>query len=101
MKIGDAFVSQRPKPQLPEAHPVRNLCGPERIISTVRELQNGKLRLWNDPEDRVIYCGDVADVIVFHGTKELCYTIEKQRGRWTVTGIGSAVENKKQKETTP
>jgi len=68
--------------------PVRNLCGPERIISTVRELQNGKLRLWNDPEDRTIYCGDVADVIVFHGTKELCYTIEKQRGRWTVTEIG-------------
>jgi hypothetical protein len=86
----------KPAPTPTEPPPVsRNLCGPETVVGTVREITihsvvKATCRLWNCPSDRTYYVMPVELIerLLDAGTNTpVSVTVEKLRGRWTVTKV--------------
>ena len=80
--------------------PARSLVGPEDITGTVRDwlpappvLQGGfvrRVRLWNDPMGRTFSCESDEIIKAFNENKSITCTVEKLRGRWTITEVKRA-----------
>ena len=93
MSLKPKLPSDRTKPshEMPGPPPPRNLCGPETIVGRVREVVDDKVRLWNDPSDRWHIIPASIPLRVFDDALRFEYhlavTVEKLRGRWTVTKV--------------
>jgi hypothetical protein len=85
----------KPAKEAAESEPARvSLVGPETIVGTVREIavhtpENIKVRLWNDASDRTFLAvgEQLVDLLAIGTSKPVSVTVEKLRGRWTLTKV--------------